>query len=296
VEVNAAASGYLAWAARTHEPFFLFLNYMDAHAPYLPRPPFDERYPGRDPAFRWDKQYGRLIDEVMSGVRPISDRERAHLESQYDGSIAYLDHHLGRLFDRLKALGLYDDALIIVTSDHGEAFGEHGFVGHGAYLYENQLRVPLIVKYPRSRQATVTDTLVSSVDLLPTILDVIGSPVRNGLDGRSLRGIERVAGRWVSAESYAADAKGRVTRDGSPVEVAVYCGNLKLIRDGSGARQFYDLAADRGESAGVRDSRATSPEWNQRLAVLASRHESPTVNSPIDAETRERLRALGYLK
>ncbi len=294
--VNRGAIGYLRWAARTGERFFLFLNYMDAHAPYLPRPPFDTRYAGRDPGFRWN-QYARLISEVQGHVRPIRPGERDHMESQYDGAIAYLDQQLGSLFDTLRALNLYDSSLVVVTSDHGEGFGEQSVIGHGTSLYQHQLHVPLIVKYPGAPTPGVVNTLVSSVDLLPTILDTAGIPIPARLDGATLRAIEHAQDRWVSAESFGSDLAGHARPDGQATEVALFHGNLKLVRNlTTGRRQVFDLRADPLEAVDLAGRLPMTSEWDERLAMLGQGEWRPDVAPAIDAETRERLRALGYLK
>ena len=110
--------------------FFLFVNYMDAHVPYIPQVPFRDLFPGRDSAFTESRYIATYMD-VVGQDRAIGTSERAHLVSQYDAGIAYLDSQLGALFARLKSAGLWENSLVIVTSDHGEALGEHNQLDHG---------------------------------------------------------------------------------------------------------------------------------------------------------------------
>ncbi|NIR25491.1 MAG: sulfatase-like hydrolase/transferase, partial [Gammaproteobacteria bacterium] len=108
---------------KRNRPWFLFLNYMDAHTPYQPPPPFDTRFPGKNRLFTWPR-YLEIKKKLLRQEYKLTLKEKQHLVSQYDGGIAYQDHYLGMLLDELIKRGLYEDSLIIVTSDHGEAFGE----------------------------------------------------------------------------------------------------------------------------------------------------------------------------
>jgi len=296
--INNRASTFLESAAAAGRPFFLFLNYMDVHQPYLPPPPFDERYPGKDPDFRWSR-YGDLQDEItLRRTRRLREREFDELTSQYDGAIAYLDEQLGRLFDRLESLGVYDNSLIIVTSDHGEAFGESSVVGHGVSVYQHQIHVPLLVKYPgASAEANVEDP-VSSVDVLPTVLDVMGDVSGlERLEGRSLRRIRPSAACRVSSESYSPRGQGWASSDAGPSEIALYCGSFKLIEGAGGASELYDLGSDPFERADLHGVRA-APDGGHALLARAfeeGRAEAPT-RSAVDSEVLERLRALGYVR
>ena len=292
-QVDRAAADYLQWAASSRESFFLFLNYMDAHAPYLPPADFADRFEGRDRSFRWNRRYCEA--DWRGGVEGAADDRRGARPpgvAGTDGAIAYVDHRLGLLLDRLRRLGLYDNTLIVITSDHGEAFGEHDFVGHGTGLFENQVRVPLVVDSTRgTATASTVHVLVGSVDLFPTILEVSGLPVPAGLDGRSLLGIQRDTRRWVAAESFSSPPAGTPTNAAEPTDVAIFDGTLKLIRNVSGRQVAYDVGVDPAEQVDIA-SRLNSPEaWQARLGALAleRRPASPT---GVDAQTLERLRSL----
>jgi hypothetical protein len=117
-EITARALAILDEMATAGEPFLLFLNYMDAHRPYMPPPPYDTRFPGRDPTYR-PRDYDPIKRAVLSLERSVSSRERDHLVSQYDGGIAFLDEQLGRVLERLEESRLAEQTLVIVTSDHG---------------------------------------------------------------------------------------------------------------------------------------------------------------------------------
>jgi arylsulfatase A-like enzyme len=296
--INDRASVFLESASGAGRPFFLFLNYMDAHQPYLPPAPFDERYPGKDAAFRWSR-YADLVDEItVRRTRPLRDREFNQLTSQYDGAIAYLDDQLGRLFRQLKFLNVYDNSLIIVTSDHGEAFGESSIVGHALSVYQHQVHVPLLIKYPGQSTGAKVEPPVSSVDILPTILEAIGDVQgQAGTEGQSLRQIEASESCRVSTESYSPRGQGWTSADAGPSEIALYCGSFKLIEGAGGAAEFYDLRSDPVERADTYRVRAVPEGWHALLAHAfeEGRAQSP-MGSAVDSEVLERLRSLGYVR
>ena len=127
---------------------------MHAHDPYVPPPPFDSLYPGKHEAFTLIR-YQAMLEDVLRLSSKVTDIEYDHMVSQYDGGIAFIDFHLGKLIERLKSLGLYENSLIIITSDHGEVFGERGLLGHGVSVYEDLVYVPLIIKYPNLNEGRI---------------------------------------------------------------------------------------------------------------------------------------------
>ena len=185
--------------AKGPEPFFLFMRHMDPHAPYLPPHPFDRLfYHGneRDPD-------NHSLDAVYA-FRPFADFFRSwfppgvtdseYIDAQYDGAIAYLDLNLAILFEALQRLNLYQDSVIVVTSDHGESLLEHGcyYDHHG--LYDGTLRVPLIIRYLPAVPAGFRDRSPSEAkDVMPTLLDLMGIEAPDeSFDGSSL--VARLSG------------------------------------------------------------------------------------------------------
>lgn len=296
-EINRAVFEFLEKEADRSRPLFLFLNYMDAHRPYLSPSPFRDRFPGRDPRYGL-RHHRRLIGDVMTHKRPISPSERNHLISQYDGALAYLDEHLGRLFAKLKAENLWDSSLVIVTSDHGESFGERNLIEHGSGAVQSQLRIPLLIRYPGGARAEVKLARASTVDILPTVLAVAGIEIPAGVDGRSLLEADSLSSRPVFAESYPTGITMALDRRFRIPERAVYERRWKLIDSRFGRRELYDLVADPAESADLYSAQPAVAahlakilgEWSM---LLATRREPSPV---LDPRTLERLRALGYLK
>jgi arylsulfatase A-like enzyme len=290
-DINQAAAQVLDRASG--RPFFLFLNYMDAHFPYQPPSPFDALFPGKAPSFRQD-DYWQTVHRVLNGGK-LTKRERDHLISQYDGGIAYLDSNLGRLFSELKRHALYDNSLIIVTSDHGEGFGLHGVMGHsGISVYQDLIRIPLLIKYPRRSRAEVVNETVSLVDVLPTILDVLRYTIPKNVEGQSLLVAARSRHDVAVSESY--PTKPEVPRL-DRIERAIISGNMKLITSNRGKRELYDLAKDPSETHNLfatddrgRKLEATLDNW---LALV----KPPAENTlPVGRQQLDRLKALGYLQ
>lgn len=179
---------FLRWLDRRDErPFFAFLNYYDAHEPYLPPEPFEERFGStkarKKPLLNyWKRQATRSEKKKMS-----PEEIQAELDA-YDGTIAFLDQHLGRLFDELRKRGLLQNTLIVVTSDHGEQFGEHGLFAHANSLYRQLLHVPLVIALPGEVPAGRSlREPVSLRDIPATVLDLVEPGSRSPLAGRSLR-------------------------------------------------------------------------------------------------------------
>jgi arylsulfatase A-like enzyme len=161
--VNAAVTGWID--RKPASPWFLFVGYMDPHDPYFAHP-----YDGSG--------YARAAHQHPD----VS--EAAALRELYDGEIRYWDEELGTLLEGLRKRGLYDALTIVVTSDHGEEFNEHGGFWHGTTLYDEQVRVPLFVKLPESRRGgTVVRHWVQSIDLMPTVLKLLDVPIPEGVQG-----------------------------------------------------------------------------------------------------------------
>ncbi|HSE46889.1 MAG TPA: sulfatase, partial [Gemmatimonadales bacterium] len=174
---------FLSWLDQDREPgpFFAFLNYYDAHGPYQPPVPFDQKF--GDASRR--KELEQMREDAPARQWP-PDVIRAAKDA-YDGSIAYMDAELGTLFRELDRRGLTQNTLIIVTSDHGEEFGEHGVFWHGNSLYRPSVQIPLVVRLPGAPPAIrVVDDPVSLRDLAATIMSVALPGVPHPFPGASL--------------------------------------------------------------------------------------------------------------
>jgi len=245
-------------------PYFVFLNYLDAHDPYQPPAPFDTRFSSPGAA--------RLVESLdnssVTAVR-MPEVNQAAID-KYDESIAYLDHHLGRLFSELKRQGRWDNTLVVIVSDHGEEFGEKGVYYHGNDLYRPSLEVPLLLRLPgvvpAGRSLTVP---VSIKDLAATVLNLSGAGAE--LPGRSLARYwdGRAADSAVTADTLLMELNyaPRLPKDApiakGPMK-SVLRNNLRLIRNGDGREELFDFASDRDE----RSDLATMPERQGDLQML----------------------------
>jgi arylsulfatase A-like enzyme len=285
---------------KENRPIFLFVNYMDTHWPYIPPDPFDKLYPGKIERYT-SAHYVSMQSQVLKLDRKVTQKERSHLVSQYDGEIVYLDAQLGNLFKKIKDLGLYDNSIIIITSDHGEAFGERGFVGHVNSVYQDQIWVPLIIKYPKISRKAVVHDLVSLIDLMPTVLDVLNFPIPSNIDGISLLKQSKDKSRPIIAESYPGDLRWNLHPRFERTECAIFSEPYKFITSTSGKRELYNLSKDptEKEDLSVSDreiSRKLEAEMNQWVNSAEFADTEAASAPKFDTDTINRLKSLGYLR
>jgi arylsulfatase A-like enzyme len=279
------------WLGRAPRPFFLLVLTIDPHSPYRP------------PA-RHDR-YGRGIASRMTGSsadlnrRDLTPADRERLRSLYWAEVAANDEALGALLAQLETAGELDTTAVIFTSDHGEEFWEHAGRGHGHTLYEELLRVPLIVRYPpRFAAGARVKQRVQLVDVAPTVRELSGLPPDPRLPGRSLLAPESRRPR----PALASLRLGRHQLD------AVVAGEEKLVVDRSGGREaLYDLADDPGETRDVAAERAPRAATlrgeleaglaaDARLgAALRGGAAEPIAPDALPPEVVQSLRELGYL-
>ncbi|MBP3964110.1 sulfatase [Paenibacillus lignilyticus] len=190
--LNDVAIPELERLAAEDKPFFLFLRHMDPHSPYLPPQPFERMFYGKD-----EKDPSNTSMEPVYDFKPFGDylkswigedvTDHEYVTAQYDGSIAYMDIAIQTLFTKLTDMGIEEDTLIVITSDHGETLYEHDcyFDHHG--LYDCTLVVPLIIKFPGRVPAGKRVSSVSVIsDIMPTVLDLLQIETNTPYDGRSL--------------------------------------------------------------------------------------------------------------
>jgi arylsulfatase A-like enzyme len=292
---------WLADAPRTR-PFFLFVHLFDPHIDYAPPPPYDQQF-GGDPAAA-DGSYDfvrNLVPYLGKPVAPLSPAGRERLVALYDGEIRYADAQLGRLLRALEARG--GECLVIVLSDHGEEFGEHGsYEGHGWTLYDEVLHVPLVLRLPHGEAAgTVVEAPVTLLDVAPSVLEVLGLPAHPAFEGQSLLGLARgepaPRGRLLFAQTDRAGTRLRAVRGERFKWIEVRdAGAAALGLPAREGRELYDLASDPGEQRALRGEELPVARYLASALEAeegAARGAVPVPVELSDAE-RERLRALGY--
>lgn len=286
----------LAWLERdAPSPFFLWVHYWDPHYNYLPPKPYDEAF---ESAFHPAPGQAYDIAELKNLEWPLSAGECDYLRSQYDGEILYTDRYLGDLLDLLDREGVRQRTLIVLIGDHGEAFQEHALLGHTARVDEEMIRVPLVFNWPgRFAGHKRIATPVSLVDLVPTLMDLLGEPLPEGeADGATL--VPLIEG---SGPPPAAPVLSETIRRSSLS--ALRDGEWKYVLDmDSCAGELFDLAADPGETS---DVSAAEPEKAARLraAILDFYRDNPRSKRipevRMTGESREdleQLEALGYVR
>jgi arylsulfatase A-like enzyme len=285
---------------RSPGPFFLFVHTYEVHHPYSPRPgalePFDEGYAGPLP----DKIEITSLRRINGDEEPpleIGEADLAHIVATYDAEIRSMDEALGDFAAALDAAGLLEDALVIFTSDHGEEFNEHGFVGwHSHTLYDELLRVPLVIKLPASEHAgRRVRPLVRSIDLAPTVLDILAIPSPPGFEGMSVLPL-------LESERTPRVALSQMDKRFDPPISSLRTLDWKLYEDHLFGRiyraRLYDLRSDPGEQRNVLSfhygvgtrlaARLRDAEANWRTLQGEGAALSP--------EVLRRLRSLGYLE
>jgi len=297
-EINRAANQLVDQAGPS--PYFLFINYMDAHMLYVPPEPFRSTYPCKDMTRRSVAGMHAIRVGVVTQKRMMTPDEEQCFVAQYDAGIAYIDSELRKLVASLKMRGQFENTLLIVTADHGEALGQRNLIGHGGVsVYQDEIGVPLLVKFPGRHASGVVDNYVSQVDFLPTVLDVVGIPPIPGLPGRSMRDIPGSASRPLVSVSFPDQSKSRANPQFGRTEEALVFDGRKLVVSTLGKHELFDLKKDRDEKDNLyetEESQAASltamlDQWNR--TIPASRAKSTFTG---DRGTIERLKSLGYVQ
>jgi len=253
---------FQAWLKQgPKEPFLAWVHFFDPHLPYSPPSPYSEKYADRP----------------------------------YDGEVAYMDYVLGQIMTLLRERGLMAKTLVVVAGDHGEAFNERGEAGHGVFLYDMVLRVPLILcaenRLPGGR---VVESRVRLVDILPTVLDLLTLQPPSGLDGQSLLpSIERP--RRQDLDVYAETLYPEENFGWAPL-VGMVAGRWKFIH--APKDELYDLKTDPGEERNVvaKETRLAADLKTRLQALLASRGAgAESTPRTLSAADQARLRSLGYV-
>jgi arylsulfatase A-like enzyme len=296
------ARGLLAlWLSQNADdsPLFAYLHTVDPHAPYTP------------PAGRGEKP--PVLEEGLPDLavaRGKTDRaEAARLRALYDGEVRYTDRQFGGFIDLLKWLGLYDQSLIVLVGDHGEEFAEHGGFEHGKTVFDEVLRVPLIVKYPGGRWAGERiGAPVDLVDVAPTVLAEVAGAAAPDFDGRALPGpgspgrrdrpvyFEVAPAHDPNGKDVRVDLRGLVTGDLKCIE-----NRAGVDRNGRPApgMQAFDISADRGEQRPFPPQAGETTRCRQLLdswsAARQRQMREQRSHREATPETYEKLRALGYI-
>jgi arylsulfatase A-like enzyme len=295
-------------------PFFLLYHTYDVHDPYTPKPPYDTMFtdPGYDGRIVHDlerlkkmsnsDEWTTYTEKYWSLVDPEDQRDVEHLVALYDGEIAALDAGIARLFATIEEYA--PDTVVVIVSDHGEEFGEHGAFVHN-HIYGELLHVPLIIREPGQESGARIETPVSFIDLAPTILDLLGVERPEQFQGRSLVPLMSAEGSdpavpvrtelFSSLESFGLKT---VRADG-----------WRLVSTKEGF-ELFDLRKDPREQANLLGGspagaprtadaferlKASLDRWDEANAILRRQYDEGRRSEALDDETLDQLRNLGYL-
>lgn len=317
-KVNAAALAWLRGLRQSGQgthPLLLYLHYMEPHFPYFPPREETERVLSRRPnRAEEERAFGDLLLGNTGRWRHPDALTLTVIKDLYSAEVMSIDGKLRDLFAELDAQGFLQNAVVVITADHGEELLDHGLIGHGETLYNEVLHVPLLFLLPGQQRRVDVTRVVSLVDVAPTVLDLAGISPPASFEGRSRRNAMRWpawgAGVLARLEGvFGAEADGArayselLKRTDRPVKLpskhthSLVRGSEKLIVDSDGALEGYDLSTDPAETN--RKGLSVSDEQSLKRALDAMiqrtvRPVSPARTVPLDEQTKERMRALGY--
>jgi arylsulfatase A-like enzyme len=288
----------MSWLSENrNQDFFFWLHYYDPHLPYSP----PDEYLPEDPIQRAQGKQFWNLQRVHSGLTGKTQAERSWIKALYDGEVRYVDDSIGRLLDHLETLGLYEDALIILTSDHGEEFWDHGGFEHGHSLYNELIQVPLFIKPPDNDAGRTISSYVSTRSILPTVLAYCGldNPVQDA-SALSLRDLMNTTDNSPATPPVASSAL--LYRDKQ--ETIIFDATKYTRSIESSAQYLFNLQSDPGEEHNLIFDQPEMMNTGQSLLdderrrALELRHllqlggEDATEMTPQDIEI---LRSMGYL-
>jgi arylsulfatase A-like enzyme len=300
-EINAEVFPYLYWL-RDRRPFFLFINYFDPHEPYDPPQKVRQllnirtHITGHIRNYPLNKQNGLACHKDGT---PLTPEEFQGLKTLYDGEIRYLDDRLSELWQQFRKCRLLDNTMVIILSDHGETIGEHGFLDHGHNLYQEQVRIPLIIQLPNRKPATVKEN-AQIIDLFPTVLEYAGIGDPGKIQGHSLMPLlngTAAASGPVHAE-LDIDPHPRFKAFRRAQEMILHDTD-KYIASSDRDNMLFDLQSDPSESTNILSTRPEQATALREALELYFRGLAKIEGGPgrtIDNETREKLKALGYVE
>ncbi len=292
-------------AERERKPTFLYVHYIDPHWPYTPPKPYDRAFDvARGPSIRQAPSTQQAnIDPLALVPERVAPDKVSHTLDQYDGEILFSDHHIARLLDGLEAMGLMKNAMVVVTSDHGEEFWEHGRRGHDKTLYNEVLHVPFLLSWPSRIPAGSTyDEMANLVDVMPTLLDFVGLKPVPGLQGFSMKPqLLQQAAANPQRKFFAQQQNNQ-----RAIEMVRHH-RYKFVRHLKGPQQgleeFYDLERDPLERNNLAPQAQTQvAAWRTELDLFAKLAEQANLLveheqvEKLDADMIKALRSLGYLQ
>ena len=298
-EIASYLSKLLSWLDSVrNRKFFLFIHTYDVHGPYnSPSPDFDLYTKGRCEGKHLRTSKG-ISPRQLKGLK-LTPEEIDHIMAVYDGCINYVDDQLGKLFIKLDQLGIDDNTIIIVTADHGEAFKEHGKLGHCGKPYIEEVHVPLIMRGPEIPRNRIYKNYVQHIDIVPTILEILNIPQKKEMQGRSLLPLINNCEIEKDYKTYGfGEDRDKPQR---PFSISLRTKEWTYIMNQGAADELYDRIHDPKEQKNLIKKRPIiaqrlREELENFMALTSEGKPQVAEKVHIDEELKERLKSLGYLQ
>ncbi|MFX0198864.1 MAG: sulfatase [Candidatus Hodarchaeota archaeon] len=293
-------------------PFFAFMNLMAAHLPNYPRPGFVSGNVTAKDLARIEP-VNQVPERFYIPTYRLSERELEIMEGLYHGEIRYLDARIGELVDFLKDASILDNTILVITSDHGENFGDHGLIEHQLCVYDSLLHVPLIIRFPKKiNPGQIIARRVSTISIFPTILEIVSDRSENGVeyveDRTLFRGYDNRAAIYAEYANAVGMLRNAIGEEAPDFDFdrfdrrlkCIYEDGYKFIWSSNGKHELYKITDNRGETENlvskepqrVKELNARLASWQQSLWKPKLTEETPKM----DAATKKALRSLGYVK
>lgn len=297
IKAKKITAQLIPWVEKNYDnPFFLYIHYLDPHSPYQAPEPyknfFDRTYRGNVTGSHKDLRNPKFFQKYQNELK--------HLISLYDNEIRYVDSEIKKLFDKLKELNILDESIIILTSDHGEGFLEHGRFFHSYSIYSELINVPLIIRYPKLfKPGQLSNIYTQHIDIFPFLLEALGvESSRYNFEGTPL--IFNITKMDPDITQKTPEVLSEHLRKNNNAQKSLIYKDWKLIKDinsnrfrlyniKSDSKDFYDL---------IHKERQIALELNNKLTQLEERLKKTKVLSPkvrLNKQLKEQLKALGYI-
>ncbi len=279
--------------------FFLFIHTMDIHEPYNPPSPYFNLYTNGYSKGNLLKT-SKGIEVKGLNASKLTPEEIDYIIAVYDGGINYVDEQLGKIFEKLDQLGIDDNTIIILTADHGEAFGEHGKLSHGHKPYIELVHVPLIMKGPGMPRNRIYENFVQHIDILPTILEILNIPQRKEMQGRSLLSLIKNFEIQESPKTYSWALYRESLLPPKPPSISLRTKEWTYIMTKKRPDELYDRINDPKEQNNIIEKRSLiaqklKEELKSFITLTTEAKPQVTEKVDIDEELKEQLKSLGYL-
>jgi len=298
-EISFYIDKLLGWLESVRDrKFFLFIHTYDVHSAYNPPASYFDLYTNGYPERKWLKTSEGVIAGCKTDISKFTPKEIDYIMAVYDGAINYVDNELGKIFEKLHQLGIDENTIVIGTADHGEAFGEHGRLGHELEPYIELVHVPLIIKGPGISKGRTYENFVQHIDIVPTILEILNIHQSKQMQGRSFLALMKNCEIEDNLKTYSLGQE--IDEPARSFCISLRTKKWTYIMNQIGPDELYDQADDPKEQNNIIEKKplvAQKLEKELEDFIASTSEEEPQVAEEVhvDEELKERLKSLGYL-